>query len=146
MKLKEIFDKPARVQWYKGTHELEGRFQIDNEEYAIEIEESRGIYKPGKGGDGVWKIAFYKKTHSPQGYKWDYEKTGSGNEIQVFSTVVNAIIDWATSKQYGDRIKEVHFTAKEPSRQKMYNTLAKKMADALGFTVKKSGKKFIVAN
>jgi hypothetical protein len=73
---------------------------------------------------GVWNIEFMVGGSS--------EITGGGGANQVFATVIAGV------KKFLTKVPNVHtftFTAEEPSRAKMYNTLAKRVAHDLGWHV-----------
>jgi hypothetical protein len=57
--------------------------------------------------------------------------TGAGNAAEVFGTVINGVIDYANANNTDNFI----FTAKEPSRIKLYNAIASTIANKLKWNV-----------
>lgn len=62
----------------------------------------------------------------------DFDLTGRGNVSVIFATVINAIRDYV---QDMEQIETIIFTAKEPSRARMYDTLSKRIAAKFGWHV-----------
>ena len=68
--------------------------------------------------------------------------TGEGNAFEVFSTAINGVSDYL--KNNSD-VEGVVFTAKEPSRIRLYKTLGKVLADKIGGSFGFKNDTFIVA-
>lgn len=68
--------------------------------------------------------------------------TGEGNAFEVFSTAINGVSDYL--KNNSD-VEGVIFTAKEPSRIRLYKTLGKVLADKIGGSFGFKNDTFIVA-
>ncbi|NDG32734.1 hypothetical protein EB118_22000, partial [bacterium] len=76
-------------------------------------------------GDGVAEVFFSLND--------DFDLTGRGNVSVIFATVINAITDYVRDME--DTIETIIFTAKEPSRARMYDTLSKRVAAKFGWHV-----------
>lgn len=59
----------------------------------------------------------------------DIEITGAKNAFEVFGVVINGVLDYIKN----NGTEGLVFTAKEPSRKKLYNAMAKTYADKLGW-------------
>lgn len=80
----------------------------------------------------VYDITFEDVDYSPMRDdkgKSSFGITGEGNAIEVFSKVVGLLRDFLST----NKIRVVGFTASEPSRIKLYNTMVKKLASELGY-------------
>ena len=53
--------------------------------------------------------------------------TGTGNEVKVFSTVINIIQQWL-AKPYNNDVQLIHISSKEPSRTKLYKRMISSLA------------------
>ena len=62
----------------------------------------------------------------------DFDLTGRGNVSVIFATVINAITDYVRDME---QIETIIFTAKEPSRARMYDTVSKRVAAKFGWHV-----------
>lgn len=120
----ESFDTPLKWEWETTQDDLyKAVAYIDSNRKLLVAIEEQAI-------PNEWEISFYSS--NKQG-GMTARATNLGNEFQVFSTVVAVIQDWwNTHKDSADVIK---FTSwkQEPTRAKLYNTLAKKMAKLIGF-------------
>ena len=79
---------------------------------------------------GIWNITFEDKelaSSNGEGDKNSFGITGSGDSVEVFSKVVNAL----KSFDFGSDI--LYFTASEPSRIKLYDKMLGRLAGALGY-------------
>jgi len=57
--------------------------------------------------------------------------TGEGKPIEVFNKALAAMKEFVK----GAKPKYIYFSAKEPSRMKLYNIMVKKLASSMGFKV-----------
>jgi hypothetical protein len=82
-----------------------------------------GIPKFGHmiGGEDLLEIGFRNED------KGSYGVTGSGGAVQVFSTVAKAVVALVTKED----LPAIYFSAAEPSRQKLYDTLVKTIAKVM---------------
>ena len=109
MKLVEIHNKPAEWKWFKtSSRQWTALFIIDDNKYVFQAETS---------DMERWQITFEIKGSG--GKPHDISKTG--NEFKVFATVAEILND------YLKKVKPdiFWFTAKEPSRAKLYDRFAK---------------------
>ena len=109
MKLTEILNKPAEWKWFKtSSREWKALFTIDDNKYVFKAETS---------DMERWQITF--EIRGAGGKPHDISKTG--NEFKVFATVAEIL------NEYLKKVKPdiFWFTAKEPSRAKLYDRFAK---------------------
>ena len=109
MKLLEVLNKPAEWKWFKtSSREWKALFTIDDNKYVFKAETS---------DMERWQITF--EIRGAGGKPHDISKTG--NEFKVFATVAEIL------NEYLKKVKpEIFwFTAKEPSRAKLYDRFAK---------------------
>jgi hypothetical protein len=67
----------------------------------------------------MWELAFARNL--------SFDITGGGNALEIFGTVNDILKDFIKRKDP----EHVFFTAKEPSRKKLYKTLVRKLAPKL---------------
>ena len=109
MKLLEVLNKPAEWKWFKtSSREWKALFTIDDNKYVFQAETS---------DMERWQITF--EIRGAGGKPHDISKTG--NEFKVFATVAEIL------NEYLKKVKPdiFWFTAKEPSRAKLYDRFAK---------------------
>ena len=109
MKLLEVLNKPAEWKWFKtSSREWKALFTIDDNKYVFQAETS---------DMERWQITF--EIRGAGGKPHDISKTG--NEFKVFATVAEIL------NEYLKKVKPDNFwfTAKEPSRAKLYDRFAK---------------------
>ena len=109
MKLVEVLNKPAEWKWFKtSSRQWTALFIIDDNKYVFQAETS---------DMERWQITFEIKGSG--GKPHDISKTG--NEFKVFAAVAEILNDYL-KKTKPDIF---WFTAKEPSRAKLYDRFAK---------------------
>jgi len=109
MKLVEVLNKPADWKWFKQNgREHTALFIIDDNKY---------VWKAETSDQERWQVTF--EIRGTGGKPHDISKTG--NEFQVFATVA-VILDEFVKKVKPDIF---WFSAKEPSRAKLYDRFAK---------------------
>lgn len=124
MKLQELFDKPLPWKWVIRTlSSWDALFDASTGEGYIDFKQSY---------PGDWSIAF-----SIDGNE---EVSGEGDEFKIFSTVVDIIKDFIEE----NKPTKIRFEAKESSRIKLYNRLAKVLGSKFGYKAKKTGGKYIL--
>ena len=109
MKLLEVLNKPAEWKWFKtSSRQWKALFTIDDNKYVFKAETS---------DMERWQITF--EIRGAGGKPHDISKTG--NEFKVFATVAEIL------NEYLKKVKPdiFWFTAKEPSRAKLYDRFAK---------------------
>lgn len=120
----EAFNSPLEWEWVTTRDDLYKAigYISDNRRLIITIEED------DKADE--WSIMF-SATDKSGGQST--RVTNMGSEFQIFSTVIAVLQDWwNTHKETADVVK---FTSwqRETTRVKLYNSLAKKMANMTGF-------------
>ena len=138
MKLTEVFTKPkGKIKWKrKSATRWDGVFSVDDREFrfmaligAIDDSELHP-YEDKVDKKETWNVSFHQ---SKVGGKraTDTGITGAGKPIEVFNGALAAIKEFVK----GAKPKYIYFSAKEPSRMKLYNLMVKKLASGLGFKV-----------
>jgi len=138
MKLAEVFTKPkGKIKWKrKSATKWDGVFSVDDREFrfmaligAIDDSELHP-YEDKVDKKETWNVSFHQ---SKVGGKraTDTGITGGGKPIEVFNAALAAIKEFVK----GAKPKYIYFSAKEPSRMKLYNLMVKKLASGLGFKV-----------
>ena len=138
MKLAEVFTKPkGKIKWKrKSATKWDGVFSVDDREFrfmaligAIDDSELHP-YEDKVDKKETWNVSFHQ---SKVGGKraTDTSITGGGKPIEVFNGALAAIKEFVK----GAKPKYIYFSAKEPSRMKLYNLMVKKLASGLGFKV-----------
>lgn len=122
--LNELFDQPTK--WHQRAF---GRYEFDvkGKKYYVKIradwwdERLQADIGFGMVADSL-RI---KGIHDKSGM----DILGTGDSVPVFSTVVDIIKNY--HHYHGDKVEVYVFSALQPSRQKLYDALAKKMLMAL---------------
>ena len=138
MKLTEVFTKPkGKIKWKrKSATKWDGVFSVDDREFrfmaligAIDDSELHP-YEDKVDKKETWNVSFHQ---SKVGGKraTDTGITGAGKPIEVFNGALAAMKEFVK----GAKPKYIYFSAKEPSRMKLYNLMIKKLASGLGFKV-----------
>jgi hypothetical protein len=115
----EIFDSPYDYtgEWINRNH-WKGFFTTkDNIRYRVTIFNYRS-----------WEIIFSRDEDNEVGI------TNTGDSVRIFSTVAKIVEEFIKERQP----EKIQFSSKtkEPTRIKLYNMLAKKLADKYGYDVK----------
>ncbi|BDR26216.1 hypothetical protein RVBP17_2590 [Pseudomonas phage sp. 30-3] len=123
MHLFELFDQIEKYQYTNTNGTVNAYFIVGNMKYRV-IETMV---------NGRLLISFTAKEVDVDDYYYDTAVTGTGNEFKVFSTILD-ITKRAISEL---KPNQIYFTAdlSEPSRVKLYNRLATKMATQYGYTI-----------
>ena len=113
MRLQEVLDKIASYKWSdKKYDQWLGSFVVGDSKYMIAIEQGGG----GAHGAGAgWEIIFFNISKDSE------EITGSGGEFVVFATVAKMLDDFLKKV----KPTKFYFSAKEPSRRKLYDRMSK---------------------
>lgn len=145
MVLLELFDRPAQYTIHKTSFGLEAFFAVGGLNYRValvdsepESEETRRFLhlKFGK----IDPETYYERviTQYPilevnfriiKEEGTDFELSGTGNEVVVFSTVL-AIMQEVDRKLHPI---ELQFSAKEPSRKRLYDRMVRVLAQKFGY-------------
>lgn len=132
------------LKWKQGDEDLSTKFTVGNIDYRISMIETAYM----EYDDDVQKTLFDLveendldeettiAAYDGEAYNlefWDKKQgngiTGTGNAAEVFGIVINGVTDRVKKKN----IEALVFTAKEPSRIKLYNSMAEVVADKLGW-------------
>ena len=132
------------LKWKQGDEDLSTKFTVGNIDYRISMIETAYM----EYDDDVQKTLFDLveennldeettiAAYDGEAYNlefWDKKQgngiTGTGNAAEVFGIVINGVTDRAKKKN----IEALVFTAKEPSRIKLYNSMAEVVANKLGW-------------
>ena len=109
MKLLEVLNKPAEWKWFKtSSREWKALFTIVDNKYVFKAETS-----------DMERLQITFEIRGTGGKPHDISKTG--NEFKVFATVAEILNEYLKKVE-----PEIFwFTAKEPSRAKLYDRFAK---------------------
>ena len=128
MLLNELFDQKYSWEWETTGRQYTAFFTTDKEiTYAVDITpvahtdliDNEMIRKY----DPVWKPDFAIEQYSGKAATKDTTGiTGSGNEFLVFSTVIDILKSFIKK----EKPNAILFSAKEPSRVKLYDTFVKR--------------------
>ena len=116
--INELFDRPARWRLVKDTDKIiKYRSSIDDKDLLV------FFYRRGSN---KWEVAF--------AVDQEFSATGEGDEIKVFSTVLDIISDVIQTKEP----EELNFAAEKSldsssSRIRLYNRLIKRFARDHGY-------------
>ena len=132
------------LKWKQGDEDLSTKFTVSNIDYRISMIETAFM----EYDDDVQKTLFDLveendldeettiAAYDGEAYNlefWDKKQgngiTGTGNAAEVFGIVINGVTDRVKKKN----IEALVFTAKEPSRIKLYNSMAEVVANKLGW-------------
>ena len=138
MKLTEVFTKPkGKIKWKtKSAKKWNGEFSVDAREFQFmaligAVDDSELYpYEDKVDKKETWNVSFHQ---SKVGGKpaTDPGITGAGKPIEVFNGALAAMKEFVK----GTKPKYIYFSAKEPSRMKLYNLMVKKLASGAGFKV-----------
>lgn len=109
MLLFELFGKP--VQWQESASGLY-KFTLpepDGRTFVVHFELRE------EEADNVWELSF-RDANDPRGNAQSFEKTNKGNELAIFSTVLDIVRDFIAKSPE----EVVMFSAEEPNRQTLY--------------------------
>ena len=111
MKLIELFDVGVEVEWVTSNQAL---WTIDGTRYVFDIEKDQL-------SDGVPCLAVSFGARAP-GQDFTYSNTGTGNQFQVYSTVLACVKHYIS--QFGEL--PLWFSAEDRGRQRLYGKFIKK--------------------
>jgi len=112
MRIDELFDKPAAIKWQTDPNTAYAHFEANGKKYTAKAYLS----------DDLTSMNFEFFNESAQS-KSSSGITGTGDQHTVFATIVEVLR--TLIKVYP--IENISFTAKEPSRQKLYKTMVRKL-------------------
>ena len=137
MKLTEVFTKPkGKIKWKtKSATNWTGVFSVGDRKFVFvalkgAVEESE-LYPHEDEVDQkeAWAVGFVQDATRKGKARIDI--TGEGKPIEVFNKTLAAMKEFVK----GAKPKYIYFSAKEPSRMKLYNLMVKKLASGMGFKV-----------
>jgi len=123
MLLYEVFNQPKKWQWVRQSHtSTTALFQIGNILYEFNAELLWGQTDDDDNSiPDMWYLSF--SPAEEQEYKNAYGKTGTGNQQQVFATVIDIIRDFMN--EY--KPQSMTMSAEEPNRKTLYIKMLKKL-------------------
>ena len=137
MKLTEVFAKPkGKIKWKtKTARKWNGEFSIGDRKFVFiavkgAVDDSE-LYPHEDEVDKkeAWSVGFVQDATRKGKARIDI--TGEGKPIEVFNKTLAAMKEFVK----GAKPKYIYFSAKEPSRMKLYNLMVKKLAPGMGFKV-----------
>ena len=137
MKLTEVFAKPkGKIKWKtKTARKWNGEFSIGDRKFVFiavkgAVDDSE-LYPHEDEVDKkeAWSVGFVQDATRKGKARIDI--TGEGKPIEVFNKTLVAMKEFVK----GAKPKYIYFSAKEPSRMKLYNLMVKKLASGVGFKV-----------
>jgi hypothetical protein len=130
MKITELFSKDqtsSKVSWNRRSRGVMGSAGY---EIVVRDKSGKDLYYSldiaRSYVEGVYEVSF--AMIDDQSYTLDITRTG--NEFSVFSGVAASLRDFVATTREADALC---FTAKEPSRIRLYRRLAARMASELGW-------------
>jgi len=137
MKLTEIFAKPkGKIEWKtKSAKKWNGEFSVGDRKFVFialkgAVDESELYpFEDKVDKKETWSVGFVQDATGKGSARTDI--TGEGKPIEVFNKALVAMKEFVK----GAKPKYIYFSAKEPSRMKLYNLMVKKLASGAGFKV-----------
>lgn len=112
-RIDELLNKPLEWEWTRHRdHGSIATFHTDKDRFDVALSK----------GDGYMDVMFISKNHG-------LDISGDGQSFQIFATVAAILKDFISSNPP----QPIRFSAKEPSRAKLYQRLAQMMAKELGW-------------
>ena len=145
MKLREVFTKPkGKIKWtIKTAKKWVGDYSVGDRDFKFQA--FKGIvddselhpYEDKVDKKETWFVGFIQLKPGQIGMPDDWrgggttDITGKGKPIEVLNKALAATKEFVK----GAKPKYIYFSAKEPSRMKLYNIMVKKLASGAGFKV-----------
>jgi len=131
VRIGEVLSELFKIDPTKKEHVNSWEWRYRNEDFA------QALFKVGdvvymltaehdndEGDDsGDWSVEF-QSMKKPKGVS-GFGETGTGNEVEVFNTVIDIIKSLLAEK--GDRIMRLNFSAATPRRQSLYPRMAQRL-------------------
>ena len=143
MKLREVFAKPkGKIKWKTNSaKKWNGEFSVGDRKFVFialkgAVDDSDlhpyedEVDQKEAWAVGVVQMGTRKDTAAARNFG-RVDITGGGNPIEVFNGALAAMKEFVK----GAKPKYIYFSAKEPSRMKLYNLMVKKLASGMGFKV-----------
>ena len=140
MKLTEVFTKPkGKIKWKtKTAKKWNAEFSVGDRKFEFMalkggVDESELYpFEDKVDKKETWSVSFVQIAATrPPGQRRVADITGEGKPIEVFNKTLVATKEFVK----GAKPKYIYFSAKEPSRMKLYNLMVKKLASGAGFKV-----------
>ena len=129
--ISELFAPGKEWKWsFTGSQEAVAVFHVGGIPYQFYA------YRPDENFAG-WDVEF-KNAERGKDRTTKFGLTGTGNSAEVMSTVTDIMRGFLT--KYQGKIKELTFTADEPSRRALYTRMAKRLLPA--WELQQDGKEF----
>lgn len=123
MKLHELFDSPLDITYGPRSYYMfRGLFEINGREFEANIQEADDRLE-------LW----FSRLDVPEHYSISI--LNEDDAVLIFSTVAEFIREyWRLNEEKARQVyRGFMFTAKEPSRIRLYHTFAKRMVKEFGF-------------
>jgi len=132
IRLNELFKKPKDWEWdHTGPSRATADFRVGDVPYTFSSTLMDASTK-------TWDVLF--RADSSEYFPDEYGMLGTGNAPAVFSTVVDMLGNFLD--QYKGQVDRLYFSADEPSRDKLYRHMIKRLLP--GAQVKHNGYDFLV--
>ena len=143
MKLREVFTKPkGKIKWTtKTAKKWVGNYSVDDRGFEFnamkgDVDDSElHPYEDKVDKKETWFVGFFQLKPGQLGTDWrrggTTDITGKGKSIEVLNKTLVAAKEFVK----GAKPAYIYFSAKEPSRMKLYNIMVKKLASSMGFKV-----------
>lgn len=118
----ELFQPGKNWEWkFRGSEEAIAEFTVGDREYQWLAYSHVRIKNPTK-----WEIQFRMLRQDTDPENLDmFGTTGTGNSAEVMSTAID--ITRSFLQEYGDKVLELTFNAKEDSRSSLYAKMIKRL-------------------
>ena len=129
MKLCEVFDSKTDWKWTtKSSTYWEARMKINEHEYKFDIEliyddTLTDHYKIENPLENSWAVQFILLKTGNE-YVRSHSITGTGNELQVFTSVLEMIHEFVNEQHPTALV----FSASQPSRIKLYDKMVSRLS------------------
>lgn len=129
--ISELFQPGKKFEWgFRGSEEATAYFTIGNVDYQWYANVPDAKVNPT-----AWDIVFKVNANTDNKEKL-FGRTGTGNEKEVMSTVVDITRQFL--EQYSNRVLELRFSAKEDSRASLYIKMIQRLLPDWKLHTKKS--------
>ena len=118
----EVFQPGKTWEWkFRGSEEAIAEFSAGNRQYIWQAYSHVNSKRPDK-----WEVQFrlIRDEADPEDLDM-FGTTGTGNSAEVMSIAVD--ITRSFLQTYGDKVMELTFDAKEPSRRNLYSKMIKRL-------------------
>ena len=142
MKLREVFTKPkGKIKWTtKTAKKWVGNYSVDDRGFEFQalkggVDDSElHPHEDKVDKKETWFVVFFQLEPGYIGHparRRYTDITGKGKSIEVLNKTLVAAKEFVK----GAKPAYIYFSAKEPSRMKLYNIMVKKLSSSMGFKV-----------